>query len=109
MFSEVNSREERNRQFFEEEQTPVLNGSVDLWLSESTHEDSTSNYWQQDQQQQQSVLLNFDDAEENIRLAMEREQEVGHIVHSISELNHIFKVSKIKFTLHFTLVVKYFM
>lgn len=86
---QVNSREERNRKFFEDEQTPVLNGSMDLWLAESSQTDT--NFWQEGQQKQESVLLNFDEAEENIRQALEREQEVGHIVHSISELNHIFK------------------
>lgn len=88
---QVNSREERNRKFFEDEQTQVLNGSTDLWLSESFQGDTNSNSWHEGQQKQESVLLNFDEAEDNIRQALEREQEVGHIVHSISELNHIFK------------------
>lgn len=90
----MNSREERNRKFFEDEQTPVLNGSMDLWLAESSQNDVNSSFWQEGQQKQESILLNFDEAEDNIRQALEREQEVGHIVHSISELNHIFKVSK---------------
>lgn len=98
----MNSREERNRKFFEDEQTQVLNGSTDLWLSESFQGDTNSNSWHEGQQKQESVLLNFDEAEENIRQALEREQEVGHIVHSISELNHIFKVSS------FSILKKYF-
>lgn len=45
----------------------------------------------QENQLQQEVLLEFD-LEERTREATIREQEVGHIVQSISDLNHIFKV-----------------
>ena len=66
---------------------------MDLWLPESAQQGTSSTMWPQAQQKQKSVLLDFDDAEENIRLAEEREREVGRIVHSISELNHVFEVS----------------
>lgn len=50
-----------------------------------------SSSWQ-GQQRQDSVLLQLDDAEQNVRIAVEREQEVEHIVQSISELHNVFKV-----------------
>lgn len=67
-------------------------GLNDSWAGTGTnYNDSTDQYWQSTQQQQESVLLQLEDAEENIRIAAEREQEVGHIVQSIYDLNHIFK------------------
>ncbi|XP_015601519.1 syntaxin-16 [Cephus cinctus] len=88
---QINSREERNRQYFTEDETLLRNVTTDSWLSEPSYEENSSDYWQQGPRQQESVLLQIDDPEQRMRLAEEREKEVGHIVQSISDLNHIFK------------------
>ncbi|XP_014217438.1 syntaxin-16 [Copidosoma floridanum] len=88
----INSREERNRLFFDDEPFNLMNNksSSEFWLTEPSNNDSASNSWQ-GQQHQDSVLLQLDDTEQNVRIAMEREQEVEHIVQSISELHDVFK------------------
>lgn len=63
--------------------------STDYWLSESTNEPNSS-FWPK--QRQDSVLLQLDDTEQEVKIAVEREQEVEHIVQSISELHSVFKV-----------------
>ncbi|XP_063990098.1 syntaxin-16 [Diachasmimorpha longicaudata] len=88
---QVNSREERNRQFFEDDQLLLPNFSADSW-TESNYNESNDQFWQPMQQQrQESVLLQLEEAEISMRQAAEREQEVGHIVQSIADLNYIFK------------------
>ena len=96
-FTEINSREERNRQFFADDETLQSNAATDSWPSFSQSDD---NFWQTGEQRQQSVLLQIEESEELMKQAAEREQEVGHIVRSISDLNHIFKVSLLKFNLY---------
>ncbi|KAF7990459.1 hypothetical protein HCN44_000264 [Aphidius gifuensis] len=90
---QINSREERNRPFFEEDQMFFPDNSNDSWTTGTNYNDNnTEQYWELSQQQkQQSVLLQIEEAEENIRIAAEREQEVGHIVQSITDLNYVFK------------------
>ena len=68
------------------------NKSSDLWLNESSNIETSTTMWQT-QQQQDSILLQLDDAEQNVRIAVEREQEVENIVKNISELHSVFKVS----------------
>ncbi|CAD6208402.1 GSCOCG00003410001-RA-CDS [Cotesia congregata] len=90
---QLNSREERNRPFFgEDRMLPDI--SMDSWAGESPSNEINDQFWQPRQQQkQETVLLMLEDAEESMRQAVEREQEVTHIVQSIADLNHIFKVS----------------
>ncbi|XP_032453208.1 syntaxin-16 [Nasonia vitripennis] len=85
----INSREERNRLFFDDEPFNMMN-KTDYWLNESTSSEPTSSMWQ-GQQRQDHVLLQLDDVEQDIRIAVEREQEVENIVQSISELQNVFK------------------
>lgn len=92
-FAEMNSREERNRQFFADDDSLVTNSATDSWLTEPTFSQNEEILWQTGIQKQESVLLQIEESEELMRQAAEREQEVGHIVRSISDLNHIFKVS----------------
>lgn len=87
----MNSREERNRPFFEEDRPLLTDISTDSWQPEFTNNESTDQFWQP-RQKQESVLLKLEEAEESMKVAEEREQEVGHIVQSISDLNYIFKV-----------------
>lgn len=64
------------------------------WLMESN--DSKTNYWEEDEQQrQESVLLQLEDPEERLKVAVEREQQIGSIVQSIADLKYIFKVNDI--------------
>ncbi|CAG5108574.1 Similar to Stx16: Syntaxin-16 (Mus musculus) [Cotesia congregata] len=88
---QLNSREERNRPFFgEDRMLPDI--SMDSWAGESPSNEINDQFWQPRQQQkQETVLLMLEDAEESMRQAVEREQEVTHIVQSIADLNHIFK------------------
>lgn len=65
---------------------------TDCWLNESTSSAPSSSMWQ-GQQRQDHVLLQLDDVEQDIRIAVEREQEVENIVQSISELQNVFKVT----------------
>ncbi|XP_043270910.1 syntaxin-16 [Venturia canescens] len=88
---QMNSREERNRQFFTDNGNLMLSADTDSWLTEPSFSQSDENFWQSGAQTQKSVLLQIEETEEATRQAMEREQEVGHIVRSISDLNHIFK------------------
>lgn len=92
LLSEINSREERNRLFFDDEPFNMMSKSTDYWLNDSVSIESGSSSWQS-QQRQDSVLLQLDDAEQDVRIAVEREQEVENIVQSISELHNVFKVS----------------
>lgn len=96
IFLEINSREERNRLFFDDEPFDMMNKSSDNWLNESLNNKASSSMWN-GQQMQDSVLLQLDDVEQNVRIAVEREQEVEHIVQSISELHSVFKVKMIIF------------
>lgn len=89
-FTEVKSREERNSQFFAEDQSLLDNVATDSWLIESN--EATANYWQIDEQRQDSVLLQLEEPEDRMKLAMEREHQIGSIVQSIADLKHIFKV-----------------
>lgn len=93
----MNSREERNRQFFTDDESLLLNPGTDSWLTEPSFSQSDENFWQSGAQTQKSVLLQIEESEELVRQATEREQEVGHIVRSISDLNHIFKVSLLRY------------
>lgn len=63
------------------------------WLMESN--DPKTNYWEEDEQQQESVLLQLEDPEERLKVAVEREQQIGSIVQSIADLKYIFKVNDI--------------
>lgn len=64
---------------------------TDTWLLESNETNSDS--WNHSQQQQQdSVLLQLEDSDDRIKLAVEREEQIGNIVQSIADLRHIFKV-----------------
>ncbi|XP_048261189.1 syntaxin-16 isoform X2 [Bombus affinis] len=90
--TQVKSREERSNQFFTEDQSIFLNNAAaDTWLMESneTNSDSWDN---REQQQQDSVLLQLEDTEDRMKLAVEREEQIGNIVQSIADLRHIFKV-----------------
>ncbi|KAJ8668885.1 hypothetical protein QAD02_000144 [Eretmocerus hayati] len=86
----INSREERNRLFFDDEIFNLTNQTPDYWLSDSADNNTSSSSWD-NQQRQDSILLQLDDAEQSVRIAMEREQEVQTIVQNISELNSVFK------------------
>lgn len=57
--------------------------------SNETNSDSWDN---REQQQQDSVLLQLEDTEDRMKLAVEREEQIGNIVQSIADLRHIFKV-----------------
>ncbi|CAK9794692.1 Stx16 [Anthophora quadrimaculata] len=88
--TQIKSREERSNQFFTEDQSIFLmNAATDTWLMESyeTNLDSSHN----NEQRQESVLLQLEDPEDRMKLAMEREEQIGNIVQSIAELRHIFK------------------
>lgn len=91
----MNSREERSRQYFDED-NEFLSGdptTPDSWATDLKFAQvGVTGFQDQEQQFQQELLLEFDD-EERTREAAIREQEVGHIVQSISDLNHIFKVN----------------
>lgn len=51
-----------------------------------------SDSWENNEQKQDSVLLQLEDPEDRMKLAMEREEQIGNIVQSIADLRHIFKV-----------------
>ncbi|KAK1126199.1 hypothetical protein K0M31_004834 [Melipona bicolor] len=89
--TQMKSREERSNQFFTEDQSIFLNNTMtDTWLLESNETNSDS--WNNSQQQQQdSVLLQLEDSDDRIKLAVEREEQIGNIVQSIADLRHIFK------------------
>lgn len=88
------------------DQVFVENGSSDQWLTDTPADndnDSSDYYWQAAPQQMQlgeSVLLQLEEAENNVKMAGQRQNQVGHIVQSISELNHIFKVHQIMYLVH---------
>jgi len=87
----VKSREERNSQFFTEDQSLLDNVVTDSWLTDSN--EASANYWQKDEQRQDSVLLQLEEPEDRMKLALEREEQIGSIVQSIADLKYIFKVS----------------
>ncbi|XP_072757464.1 syntaxin-16 [Anoplolepis gracilipes] len=87
--TQVKSREERNSQFFTEDQSLLDNVATDSWLTESN--EATADYWQKNEQRQDSVLLQLEESEDRIKLALEREEQIGSIVQSIADLKHIFK------------------
>ncbi|GAB1863270.1 Syntaxin-16 [Camponotus japonicus] len=85
--TQVKSREERNSQFFAEDQYLLDNVATDSWLTESNE----ATAWQKNEQRQDSVLLQLEEPEDRIKLALEREEQIGSIVQSIADLKHIFK------------------
>ncbi|KAM0735705.1 Syntaxin-16 [Formica fusca] len=87
--TQVKSREERNSQFFAEDQSFLDNVATDSWLTESN--EATADYWQKNEQRQDSVLLQLEEPEDRVKLALEREEQIGSIVQSIADLKHIFK------------------
>lgn len=54
--------------------------------------ETNSDSWENSEQKQDSVLLQLEDPEDKMKLAMEREEQIGNIVQSIADLRHIFKV-----------------
>ncbi|XP_014234161.1 syntaxin-16 [Trichogramma pretiosum] len=82
----INSREERNKLFFEDE---FFSKSSDYMFNDVIDTDTSANSWPS--HQKQDVLLQLDDAELDVQMASEREQEVEHIVKSVSELHDVFK------------------
>lgn len=90
----MKSREERNSQFFAEDQSLLNNIATDSWLTESN--EATADYWQKNEQRQDSVLLQLEEPEDRMKLALEREEQIGNIVQSIGDLKHIFKVNYIR-------------
>lgn len=89
----MKSREERNSQFFTEDQSLLENVATDSWLAESN--EAAADYWPRDERRQDSVLLQLEEPEDRMKLALEREEQIGSIVQSIADLKHIFKVSYI--------------
>ncbi|KAL2733745.1 syntaxin-16 [Vespula squamosa] len=87
--TQIKSREERSNQFFSEDQSFLNNMASASWLMESN--DTKTNYWEEDEQRQDSVLLQLEDPEERLKVAVEREQQIGSIVQSIADLKYIFK------------------
>ncbi|EFN65748.1 Syntaxin-16 [Camponotus floridanus] len=85
--TQVKSREERNSQFFAEDQYLLDNVATDSWLTESNE----ASAWQKNEQRQDSVLLQLEEPEDRMKLALEREEQIGSIVQSIADLKHIFK------------------
>lgn len=87
----MKSREERNSQFFAEDQSLLDNIATDSWVTESN--EATNDYWQRSEQRQESVLLQLEEPENRMKVALEREEQIGSIVQSIADLKHIFKVN----------------
>lgn len=91
MILEIKSREERSNQFFTEDQSIFLNNSVtDTWLVESN--ETNTETWYNNEQRQDSILLQLEETEDRMKVAVEREEQIGNIVQSIADLRHIFKV-----------------
>ncbi|XP_066596868.1 syntaxin-16 [Prorops nasuta] len=88
---QIKSREERNSQFFADENSYLTNATADSWLTVSSTDDSNTYYWQEDEQRQESLLLQLEDPENRMKLAVEREEQIGNIVQSIADLKYIFK------------------
>ncbi|XP_018356239.1 PREDICTED: syntaxin-16 [Trachymyrmex septentrionalis] len=87
--TQVKSREERNNQFFAEDQSLLNNIATDSWVTELN--EAAGDYWPKNEQRQDSVLLQLEEPEGRMKLAMEREEQIGSIVQSIADLKHIFK------------------
>ncbi|XP_012062705.1 PREDICTED: syntaxin-16 [Atta cephalotes] len=87
--TQVKSREERNNQFFAEDQSLLNNIATDSWMTELN--EAAGDYWPKNEQRQDSVLLQLEEPEDRMKLAMEREEQIGSIVQSIADLKHIFK------------------
>ena len=88
--TQVKSREERSNHFFTEDQSIYSSSAMtDTWLVESN--ETIANSWHENEQRQDSVLLQLEDTEDRTKLALEREEQIGNIVQSISDLKHIFK------------------
>ncbi|XP_018393162.1 PREDICTED: syntaxin-16 [Cyphomyrmex costatus] len=87
--TQVKSREERNNQFFAEDQSLLNSIATDSWVTELN--EAAGNNWQKNEQRQDSVLLQLEEPEDRMKLAMEREDQIGSIVQSIADLKHIFK------------------
>ncbi|CAL7934723.1 unnamed protein product [Xylocopa violacea] len=88
--AQIKSREERSNRFFTEDQSMFLNSSpTDTWLIESNGINSDS--WDNNERRQDSVLLQLEDPEDRMKLALEREEQIGNIVQSIADLKYIFK------------------
>ncbi|OAD57089.1 Syntaxin-16 [Eufriesea mexicana] len=88
--TQIKSREERSNQFFTEDQSIFLNNAAtDTWLMETN--EVNSDVWKTNEQKQDSVLLQLEDFEDRMKLALGREEQIGNIVKSIADLRHIFK------------------
>ncbi|KAG5336817.1 STX16 protein, partial [Acromyrmex heyeri] len=87
--TQVKSREERNNQFFAEDQSLLNNLATDSWVTELN--EAAGDYWPKNEQRQDSVLLQLEEPEDRMKLAIEREEQIGSIVQSIADLKHIFK------------------
>lgn len=88
--TQIKSREERSNQFFTEDQSIFLNNSVtDTWLVESN--ETNTETWYNNEQRQDSILLQLEETEDRMKVAVEREEQIGNIVQSIADLRHIFK------------------
>ncbi|XP_032665939.1 syntaxin-16 [Odontomachus brunneus] len=87
--AQMKSREERNSQFFAEDQFLLDSVATDSWLAESN--EAAADYWPRDERRQDSVLLQLEEPEDRMKLALEREEQIGSIVQSIGDLKHIFK------------------
>ncbi|XP_034187643.1 syntaxin 16 [Osmia lignaria lignaria] len=88
--TQVKSREERSNQFFTEDQSIFLNNTAgDTWLMESN--ETSADLWHENEQKQSSVLLQLEEPEDRMKLALEREEKIGNIVQSIADLRYIFK------------------
>ncbi|KYQ54780.1 Syntaxin-16 [Trachymyrmex zeteki] len=87
--TQMKSREERNNQFFAEDQSLLNNIATDSWVTELN--EAAGDYWPKNERRQDSVLLQLEEPEDRMKLAMEREEQIGSIVQSIADLKHIFK------------------
>lgn len=91
----MKSREERNSQFFAEDHSLLDNVATDSWLAESN--EAAADYWLENERRQDSVLLQLEEPEDRMKLALEREEQIGNIVQSIGDLKHIFKVHYVRY------------
>lgn len=58
--------------------------------------ETNTDSWHARQEKQESVLLQLEEPEDRMKLALEREEQIGNIVQSIADLRHIFKVRILK-------------
>lgn len=96
MTLEMKSREERSNQYFTEDQSIFSNNATsDTWLLDSGQTNVES--WCENEHHQDSVLVQLDDPEDRMKFALEREEQIGSIVQSITDLRHVFKVRDTNF------------